>query len=1211
MYILLAVEILQVGYYAYTYFAGSFYHCSFSCNGNLRATRSGMSMVSGSRFSFTHLNLPYGVNGYYAFGSTMLIDNKKDRYDDGLNIVTVWDFIKTYAAIPHQRGSFDIVTGYFTLRALSKLHHEIPEEVEYRLLSSELLKDKNDEKHIIDLLRGDESIGTTFKLEQYVKDAKAFLLRDTVKCKAITNAFCHAKVYLYEPNDMRLKGFFLSGSSNLTDSGFGLRPSSNVELTMGKTADRSDADYRELTNWFEEVWSAASETLPVNRDKPKGERISVKEYFIRQIDDFFRKYTPEEIYYKILFELFNADLDLDASIEHRQDMSLLQTSTIWKTLFNYQQKGVISLIKMLRKCNGAILADAVGLGKTFSALAVIKYFQTQGFTTVLLCPKKLEQNWAQYRRRHGSRFESDDFDYIVRFHTDFQNDRLEYRYDDARLSWLQRQKKVLIVIDESHNLRNEKSSRYQDLLASLVQNQPGQEHRDVKVLMLSATPINTGLNDVKGQFNLIGRGVDTAFNTDDFGVESLRNLFADAQRKYTQWCDNPARTIGEFIKTLPPKFFNLTDKLIVARTRKLIENTLGENLGFPKKEKPLNVYQGVDHFGNFKSTEEIYAAFEDLFLAAYQPSLFMEATRKKSEKAAAAEAWNDEVNRERFLVKMMGILFMKRLESSWFSLLSTVKKVLDVHEATLDKVKKFRAGLNVDQLSPSLFDGEEEDGDIDDDEFFALRKGTIKLSEMKNIGGFQRALESDIKKLNAIYLGLLDFQCKYESDIERDVKLDELERILREKQLQPNKKVVIFTVYADTAKFIFDELVKRGFTNIASASGSNSYSTGSQTSDGYFSLLQRFAPYSKLYKELDWRDLYEQAGLSREEYYNDDKQRWEVPYDVWRSLILKYEPKYAKLLNDPIDILIATDCLSEGQNLQDADMQINYDIHWNPVRLIQRFGRIDRIGSPNELIRCVNFWPAKSFEEYLHLESRVQNRMAAMTLVGSETQELNDEFVKMVEDNPLQDRNADRLLQELQNNSISDIESPRTLSLKDFSFEVYRQDLIDYFEKNKDVFRRMPNGIFSGFTFDNNIFDTMGESLIGVVGYPHREEGSTKPYREIYLMCQPVDKSKPAVYRELNRAEILEFLRQNKTAERFVPQWIETGDTYCLTRLSEIMQDWMNTQIPQRAQSSAVALLKSNKLTKKPATNDGKLLEDKFKLENFDLVVWEYVTINE
>lgn len=1140
----------------------------------------------------------------------MLIDNKKDRYDDGLNIVTVWDFIKMYAAIPLQQGKFDIVTGYFTLRALSKLYHEIPENVEYRLLSSELLKDENDEKHIIDLLRGDEGINATFNLDEYVRDAKAFLMRDSVSCRAITNAFCHAKVYLYEPKNKLLKGFFLSGSSNLTDSGLGLRPSSNIELTMGKTADRSDADYRELTTWFNEIWAAASETLPTDRTKPRSERISVKEYFIRQIDNFFREYSPEEIYYKILFELFNADLELDASIEHRQDMSLLQTSTIWKTLFNYQQKGVISLIKMLRKYNGAILADAVGLGKTFSALAVIKYFQTQNYITVLLCPKKLEQNWKQYLRRGDSRFEADEFDYIVRFHSDFQNDRLHNHYDNAKLSWLQSRKKVLIVIDESHNLRNEKSSRYKELLSKLVQNQPGQQNRDVKVLMLSATPINTGLNDVKGQFNLIGRGIDSAFNTDDFGIESLRNLFADAQRKYTQWCDIPERTIGGFIKSLPPKFFNLTDRLIVARTRKLIEKTLGEDLGFPNKEKPTNIYHGVDHFGSFKSTEEVYRAFDDLFLSAYQPSRFMTTTYTKADKDAAAY-WNDDVNRERFLVKMMGILFMKRLESSWFSCKSTVKNVLDIHESTLAKVVSFLENQKDEKLTLPSVDGDEEDGGIDD-EFYTLRKGDIKLSEMRNIRGFKNHLEADIKKLREIYSGLEDFAEKYQSHKEHDVKLDELERILRDKQRKPNKKVVIFTVYADTAKFIYDELRKRGFSNIAAVSGSSVYSSGTQSRNGYFSILQRFAPYSKLYKELDWRDLYETAALSHDTYYNAEKQQWEVPYNIWRELIFAHDARNAALLNDPIDILIATDCLSEGQNLQDADMQINYDIHWNPVRLIQRFGRIDRIGSPNKSVCCVNFWPAKSFEDYLHLESRVTNRMAAMNLVGSETQELNDVYKKMVEDNPLQDRNADRLLKELQHNSISDIESPRTLSLKDFSFEVYRQDLIDYFERNKEVFRCMPNGIFSGFSFHRNLFEDMGESLIGVIGYPRRDEGSNKPYREIYLMCQSTDPSKHGVYRELNRAEILEFLRQNKTADRSVPQWIDAGDSNRLSRLSAIMRDWMENQIPKEANAGAVALLKSNKLTiKAKPKQPTELLEDKFRLENFDLIVWEYITVKE
>ena len=228
--------------------------------------------------------------------------------------------------------------------------------------------------------------------------------------------------------------------------------------------------------------------------------------------------------------------------------------------------------------------------QTFSALAVIKYFQTKGYQTVLLCPKKLEQNWKQYLRRHGSRFEDDKFDYLVRFHTDLQDERL-MRYDDAKLDYLQHSKRILIVIDESHNLRNEKSGRYQELMSSLIQNRDGHDDRDVKVLMLSATPINTGLNDVKGQFNLIGHGKDDAFDNDTFGVESLKNLFTDAQRKFTKWCEDDNRTIGGFISKLPPKFFNLTDKLIVARTRKLIEKTLGEDLGFPDKDcflQPIN-----------------------------------------------------------------------------------------------------------------------------------------------------------------------------------------------------------------------------------------------------------------------------------------------------------------------------------------------------------------------------------------------------------------------------------------------------------------------------------------------------------------------------------------------------------------------------------------------------------------------------------------------
>lgn len=1147
----------------------------------------------------------------------MIIDNKQDRDpNDGINTKTVWDYMKYYTDPEKDReGVLDIVTGFFSVTGLELLGKHFSPNNEYRMVLAQMVADDQFQDHILDLLNDDCGIENALHLSDAAKNALEFLRRDKVYVKAIINAFCHAKLYLFKDNHDPAHNYYVQGSSNLTYAGLGYTPSSNVELNLADTGN-SDT-YRSLRSWFEEQWkSVAKEKMPEDREKPKGAQIDVKQYFIQEIEKIFRKYTPEEIYYKILFELFNSDLDLDGGIEHRQDMQLLQTSVIWNTLFNYQQKGVISLIKMLRKYNGAILADAVGLGKTFSALAVIKYFQTQNYLTVLLCPKKLEQNWDQYLRRRNSRFEKDEFDYIVRFHTDMQNDRMEERYTDAKLSYLQTRKKILVVIDESHNLRNEKSGRYQELMAKLIQNKEGQENRDVKVLMLSATPINTGLNDVKGQFNLIGHGKDDAFDNDDFGVESLTNLFKDAQTKYTQWCNNPDRTIGGFIATLPPKFFNLTDKLIVARTRKLIEKTLGEDLGFPDKEKPVNIYQGVEHLGKLQTTEDIYQKFDELSLTAYQPSLYLEVNKKKARKGAAKD-WDDNVNRERFLVKMMGVLFMKRLESSWYSCMTTVKKVLDVHEGTLKLALEFKEKGGNGAISTGGGEGNADfdDEEIDDlmDETYSLRKGTIKLSDMQNLGGFIRNLQMDVNKLKEIYKNFEAFAADYEAGEEKDLKLEELVRILNEKKKTKNKKVVIFTAFADTAQFIFDELKKRGFSRMASASGQNVFTTGAHSTKNFTAVLESFAPYSKLYKEKDWSGMYADARLDRAKYYDDEKQRWNVSYEKWLELIAQYDTKTLEQVNDGIDILIATDCLSEGQNLQDADTQVNFDIHWNPVRLIQRFGRIDRIGSPNKVIRCVNFWPAKSFEDYLHLETRIQNRMSLMKLVDTETQELDEKFKKMVEDNPLQDKNADRLLEELQNNSISDIESPKTLSLKDFSFETYRQDLLDFLDKNRDVFRRMPNGIFSGFRFDDTLFEKIPESLVAVVGYPRRKQGSNKPYTELYLMCQPVDTHLPATYQELNRAEILEFLRTNKNQERYVPDWIESNDSERISKLSEILKEWMKSKVPQQATSIILDIAKSHKaggLFANPKKKDAKskLLEEKFKIENFDLIVWEYVS---
>ena len=1136
----------------------------------------------------------------------MLIDNKKARYQDiGVDIKTVWGFIDKFAGTNSRKeGKIDIVTGYFTIRALSQLYREIPEKDVFRIVSSELIKEDRTEDHIIDLLNGNLDVETATSLDQYAEDAKAFLRRNSVHVRAITEAFCHAKAYIFSNKDSVDRSFYLSGSSNLTDAGLGLKYSPNVELNNGEACDKTNNDYQEICSWFEDIWEDARETIPIDPANPKAGKISVIDYFIKIIDEYFRKYTPEEIYYKILFEMFNADIKMDDSIEHRKDMSLLQTSVIWNTLFNYQQKGVISLIKMLRKYNGAILADAVGLGKTFSALAVIKYFQTQGYTSLVLCPKKLEHNWTQYQRRHGSQFERDDLDYLVRFHTDLQDDRLQRNYHDADLAYLQRRNKLLIVIDESHNLRNESSGRYRALIETLIQKRNEDDKRDIKILMLSATPINTGLKDVKGQFNLIARDDDKHFDDDEFEIESLRYLFADCQKKYTRWCADESRTIGGFIADLPSKFFNLTDKLIVARTRKMIEKTLGEDLHFPRKAKPENVYQGVDHFGKYKSTDEIYDAFDALNLTAYQPSKYLP-EHIEAESGKRSSNWQDDVYREEFLVKMMGILFMKRLESSWHSCMLTIKKVLDTHEDVLAKVVDLKTKRLNGEVSTVIGD------DFDDEEleeFFTMhrKKDTVRLSDMKNLDGFEAGLRKDIEMLREIYGNLKAYEKDYELKIERDLKLDELERILKAKKQSGNKKVVIFTVYADTALFIYNELLKRGFRKIAMVSGQGCLSTGSHDTRNFNEILRSFAPYSKLYKEKDWSEMYEEEQLSRTDYYDEEKRKWNVPYDLWCDLMRKTHQRELRLVDDGIDILIATDCLSEGQNLQDADMQINFDIHWNPVRLIQRFGRIDRIGSPCEEIKSVNFWPAKSFEDYLRLEDRIMNRMAIMNLTGAETQEVNEQYIKMIADNTLQDKNAQRLLKELTENSISDIESDQTLSMKDFSLETYRQDLQEFFEKHTDFFRKMPCGVYSGFQLDHDLFPEMPESIVAVLGYPHREEGSIKKYKNIYLMCQPVDTTLSTMYKDLNQAEILEFLRKNRKKDRFVPNWIEAADSEKISKLSEILHGWMKKQMKHDAYSSIKDIRKII-----AARRSGKIeptLDEKFKFENFDLIVWEYIS---
>ena len=570
----------------------------------------------------------------------MILDNENEN-------LKVHEWISKYT----EEGKFDIVTGYFTIGALAHLSKEVNHKISnFRLVLGDIVSIDVEENRPLDLLNENITIEAALKLNKLSQEAVAFLKQDKVIAKTLEPNFCHAKNFLFNPseNDDRNK-YFISGSSNLTEAGVGLKHTNNIELNIAETGNNNQ--FKELVDWFETLWNkpqAHTKKTILKSDGTK-EKIDFKQYLIDEIEKIFIKYTPREIYYKVLFELFgNQILEDENDPEFNRQVGRLENSVVYNTLYEFQKKGVLSLIKMLQRYNGAILADAVGLGKTWSALAVIKFFQLQGREILLLCPKKLEHNWKRYRKHQDSKFEKDQFDFFVRFHTDMMDERLE-KYDDRADKFFNNDKPKLIVIDESHNLRNDKSNRYKFLLEQVIK-----PNDDIKVLLLSATPINNSLNDIRNQFKLMVQG-DVHGYSENLNVRNIDGSFRTAQKAFNEWREDTEPKIGEFIKKLPADFFTLTDSLIVARTRKMIEGQQKE-LVFPTKEKPTNLFVTPSQLGNFESFEELFDHFPPM-LSGYQPSFYLE-----EEDEEERDVLHDERQRDRFLVKMLYILMVKRLE---------------------------------------------------------------------------------------------------------------------------------------------------------------------------------------------------------------------------------------------------------------------------------------------------------------------------------------------------------------------------------------------------------------------------------------------------------------------------------------------------------------------------------------------------------------------
>lgn len=1109
----------------------------------------------------------------------MLIDNRT-RFDDQQEH-TVFEFIETNIG----EGNLHVISAYFSMGMLSTAYRKLNTPENVRMILGDLTKGNQQISQTIDLLNENLSIDRTIHLKQNVKEAVAYLESPRVQVKTFDKDFCHAKAYIYQDKKNKNNSFYVLGSSNFTEAGLGVNPNfKNIELNNANTGV-ADPVFSNILKWFDSLWndSAIQDTTEVLDGEGKKVRLNFKSYIISLLQKVYQDYSPKQIYYKILFELFKGSLYEMNQVLGGQTKKIEDT-IIWSKLYEFQKQGVMSLLYKIQKYNGAILADAVGLGKTWQALSVMKFFELEGYSIVLLCPKKLRQNWEKYLHHKFSIFEEDEFKYQILHHTDLSKDRLEDLNGTDFIQFFHRKKKILLVIDESHNFRNKSSKRYETLVKHLLNTE-----KEVKTLLLSATPINNSIIDVRNQFALIAKGKNEGFENDEtLQVPNLLYLFQQAQTIINKWQNNEfgEKTVSALIRNLPQAFFNLTDALIVARTRKTISNIYAD-FKFPERLPTQNIYVEPRGFGNLSTTEDVLNAL-DFGLFAYRTAEFTNIDWKKE------SILNNEEQRQGFLVKMMYILLIKRLESSWYAFKKTSENILEHHEKALKTINTYIEGKkNKEDTLQDITDlqGFDEDSqdEIDIENLTIGKKRPIRIAEITKIKEFKEVLLKDVNKIETLVTQLRKYESQFQTGKAKDEKLEKLIKIIQNKQATANPKVIIFTAYSDTATYLFEQLQKRGFTQIGMVTGSKA-----QTDDGYNSskfeeLLERFAPYTKLYLEKDWQPLY-------------DKKELAVPQDylAWQTIMAEHHKSTQAKLEKPLDILIATDCLSEGQNLQDCALVVNYDIHWNPVRLIQRYGRVDRLGSPNAQIQDINFWIGREYEDFLRLQKRVEDRLKMMALTGAEVSIISEEEQMM--------------LQKIAENvSWDQIESDnKSVSMTDLTLEQFRQELSDYFEKFRSDLEEIPYGVFSGFKIRTDLPTLRNaEGKKGLVALLRFKKDGT-----LHLMHVNND-GETTLH---NHLHILDLLSKHKEEARSLPPDIEAGKVTVLQNYANLLKEWVTRQAQQidketgKATAGEEVLQNLKKLKgKKGSVSQNAIqqafqnFDEKYQPENFELIVWEII----
>lgn len=912
-----------------------------------------------------------------------------------------------------RKGSrMSIAAACFSIYAYKELKRQLEglDELRFIFTSPTFVKERASkvqrEFYIPRISRERSLYGTEFEVKlrnELTQKAIAKECADWIRRKA---------VFKSNVTQEQMMGFMnVDGNTYMPINGFttvdlGCERGNNAYYPVQKTENFENVNY--FLNLFEQLWN----------DKKKLQ--DVTDEVVESISVAYRENPPEYIYFVALYNVFKEFLEDVSEDELPNEATGFKESRIWGMLYDFQRDAVLAIISKLEKFNGCILADSVGLGKTFTALAVIKYYENRNKSVLVLCPKKLSENWNTYKHNYvNNPIAEDRLRYHVLYHTDLSREHGDSNgVDLERLNWGNFD---LVVIDESHNFRNggvvagegSKENRYLKLLNKVIRSGV-----KTKVLMLSATPVNNRFIDLKNQLALAYEGDSAQLSEKLETGKSVDEIFRQAQKAFNAWSKLPSseRTTDSLLRTLDFDFFELLDSVTIARSRKHIEKYYNtSNIGkFPERLPPISLRPCLTDLNDAINYNDIYNILASLNLAIYTPSNYIMPSRlsKYVDLTHRRGAGLTQQGREEGIRRLMSINLLKRLESSVISFRLTVDCIRTLIDDTIRKIRSYKSGgcvLELNEVS-SLCDF---DFDDQNTEVFSVGdKVKIDLADM-DYASWLHELERDAENLELLSIMVSDITP------EHDTKLQTLFGLIRNKIEHPinpgNRKIIIFTAFSDTADYLFENVSKFAKESFGLETAEITGVVDGRTTIPRFrsdlnTVLTCFSPISK-----------------------------------GRDVLF---PERC----EEIDILIATDCISEGQNLQDCDYLVNYDIHWNPVRIIQRFGRIDRIGSRNDRIQLVNFWPDMDLDEYINLKSRVETRMKISVLTSTG----DDDPINEEEKGDLEYRREQ--LKRLQK-EVVDIEDMNSgVSIMDLGLNEFRLDLLEYMKAHEDI-ETAPKGL--------------------------------------------------------------------------------------------------------------------------------------------------------